>query len=95
MEQQKILLKNSQSAQIFLNLKPYIETSDANDENAIDNQASQFDYKYALENDLGSYQLIIYPITFRLTLDFYDFIEQKRRCTYCTLSILLNKIVKI
>ena len=60
MEQQKILLKNSQSAQVLLNLKPYFEPSDANDENAavracyryIDNRPSQFDYKDALENEL-------------------------------------------
>ena len=60
LEQQKILLKNSQSAQVLLNLKPYIELSDANEENApvracyryIENRPGQFQYKEALENNL-------------------------------------------
>lgn len=57
-EQQKTLLKNSQSDQVLLNLKPYIEPLDTLDENApvracyryIDNRPGQFQYKEALEN---------------------------------------------
>jgi hypothetical protein len=59
-EQQKTLLKHSQSEQVLSNLKPYIEAVNVADEKApvracyryIDNRAGQFKYKEALEKDL-------------------------------------------
>jgi hypothetical protein len=60
LEQQKALLKNSQAAQVLIELKPYLEAENVPDENApiracyryIDNRYGQFLYKEAIENDL-------------------------------------------
>lgn len=59
-EQQKLLLKNSQVKEVLMALKPYIEPSNLPDENApvracyryIENRDGQFMYKEALEKNL-------------------------------------------
>lgn len=60
MKEQKLLLKQSNSQEILINLKPYLESKNINDKEApvrtcyryIENRPKQFDYKNAIDNDL-------------------------------------------
>ena len=59
-KEQKLLLKQSKSHEVLINLKPYLETKDIDDKEAsvracyryIENRPKQFDYKNAIDNDL-------------------------------------------
>lgn len=60
MKEQKLLLKQSKSQEVLINLRPYLESKNIDDKEApvrscyryIENRPKQFDYKKAIDNDL-------------------------------------------